>query len=200
MSQFKFDRDEAAAGPSKILKGDDFAALDHAKQGIDAAHNQAQEIVQNAIEERENIIAAAHEQAKVDASELVGEFLGRMQQDVARREAVMTDIVLDSIRRLVEPLPKPDLIAALVRRAMNDIDVGADARLAVAPHQVQAVRERLAQSGFQEEVLRVQGNPDCAEDGCTLHCAFGDIELGLPIQLTALEHGLIASRHQDLDE
>jgi len=79
---------------------------------------------------------------------------------------------------------------------MRDVDIGADARLTVAPQHVHSVREQLEKNGISSGLISVQGNPDCPDGASTLHCAFGDIELGLDAQLGALEAGLRAASEE----
>ena len=188
------DGSQDAATPgaesSKILKSAGFAALDRAEQGVVAARQQAEGIIATAHVEAATLREAAEREGREAAAALVGEYLARMQRDIAHRQERLVALVGVCLRRVMEPIPAEELIAAAVARTFVDSHPGTSARLTVAPRLVQTLQAHFSARGISADVLEVRGDPDCPLGASTLHCDFGDIELDIEAQIVALEEGM----------
>ncbi len=178
---------------SKILKAPDFEALSKARSGIDQAHQEAASIIAHAHSEAESIRAQAYHDGQQQAAELITEYTARMHEQVAGSRTILTDTVMKCLRRLLEPVPPEELVAATVNRAMSETDIGRGAVLIVAPQLMHELREQFANRKISSEMLEVRGDPDCPLESSILRSDFGDIELGIELQLRAIERGLNAS-------
>ncbi len=179
---------------SKVLKANDFAALDNARQGIEQARAEAASIIAAAHQEAETIRAAARAEAETDRAALVAEYAARMNDQVARTQETLTGVVMTSLRRILDPVPKAEKVAGAVACALRETDIAGGAVLIVAPALMHTLREKFEQRGIPPEMLEVRGDPDCALESSILRSAFGDVELGIEFQIRALERGFREAR------
>ena len=181
-------------GPtSKVLKANDFEALANARQGIDQAHAEARGIVEAAYGEAEAIRGAAHAEADAEKAALVAEYVSRMAAQVVRSQQELTDVVMTSLRRIIDPVPEAERVAGAVARALQETDIAGGAVLIVAPSLMHTLREQFEQRGIGADMIEVRGDPDCPLESSILRSAFGDVELGIEFQLRAIERGLHAA-------
>ena len=185
-------QDENAA--SKVLKAHDFEALANARQGIEQARGEAASVVAAAYEEAEAIRAAARAEAESDRAALIAEYAARMNEQLARTQETLTGVVMTSLRRILDPVPKAEKVAGAVACALRETDIGGGAVLIVAPALMHTLREKFEQRGIPAEMLEVRGDPDCPLESSILRSAFGDVELGIEFQIRALERGLREAR------
>ncbi len=178
---------------SKILKAPDFEALSIARSGIDQAHSEAASIVARAHEEAHAIRAQAHHDGQEQSAALIAEFTARMHNEITGCRKTLAETVMKCLHRLLEPVPPEELVAATVNRAMGEADIGRGAVLIVAPQLMHELREQFARRNIPSEMLEVRGDPDCPLESTILRSDFGDIELGIELQLRAIERGLQAS-------
>lgn len=185
-------QDENAA--SKVLKAHDFEALANARQGIEQARGEAASVVAAAYEEAEAIRAAARAEAESDRAALIAEYAARMNEQLARTQETLTGVVMTSLRRILDPVPKAEKVAGAVACALRETDIGGGAVLIVAPALMHTLRDKFEQRGIPAEMLEVRGDPDCPLESSILRSAFGDVELGIEFQIRALERGLREAR------
>jgi len=186
-----------AGSASKVLKAQDFEALSTARQGIDRAHAEASDIVARAHEEAETIRADARVEAQNDRAALVAEYATRMSEQLSRTQEALAGTVMNTLRRLLDPVPKPEKVADAVACALRETDISGGAILIVAPQLMHTLREQFEQRGIGSDVLDVRGDPDCPLESSVLRSTFGDIELGIEFQLRAIERGLKAAAGGD---
>jgi flagellar biosynthesis/type III secretory pathway protein FliH len=179
---------------SKVLKANDFEALANARQGIQQAQAEAASVVAAAHEEAEAIRAAARSEAESDRAALVTEYAARMTDQLSRTQEVLTGVVMTSLRRILDPVPKAEKVAGAVACALRETDIGGGAVLIVAPPLMHTLRDKFEERGIPSEMLEVRGDPDCPLESSILRSAFGDVELGIEFQLRALERGLREAR------
>jgi len=175
---------------SKVLKAHDFEALANARQGIEQAHGEAASIIAAAHEEAEAIRSKARVDAEVDRAALVNEYAARMNDQLARTQEMLTNVMMTSLRRILDPMPKAEKVAGAVACALRETDIAGGAILIVAPALMHTLREKFEERGIPSEMLEVRGDPDCPLESSILRSTFGDVELGIEFQIHALERGL----------
>jgi|GEM_PF-1310839 len=180
----------APAANSKVLKAQDFAALANARQGIDQAHTEAQGIVAAAYQQAEAIRAEAHAQAVTDRAALIAEYAHGMNADLATVQERLVRVVMDTLHRVLDPIPPAEKVAGAVACALRDTDIGGGAVLIVAPPLMHTLREQFEARGISAAIIDVRGDPDCPLESSILRSPFGDVELGIEFQLRAIERGL----------
>lgn len=191
--QDQTDHGTRTAPVSKILKSDDFQALASARMGIDHARVEAEGVLNAAREEAEAIRAAARAEAEVERAALIAEYADRMNAQLMRTQDTLTDVVMVSLRRMLDPIPDAEKVAGAVACALEETDIAGGAVLIVAPQLMHTLREQFERRGIPAEVLEVRGDPDCPLESSVLRSAFGDVELGIEFQLRAIERGLKAA-------
>lgn len=192
MMQDAQDPDATAypAMTTKILKAKDYEALESARSGIVEARSEADRIIAAAHEEAERIKAHAMAAAEADRSALVIEYAQTMHDQSTGIQDKLTDLVMASLRRLLDPIPEPEKIAGAVMAAMAETDISGGAVLIVAPPLMHPLREQFRERGIAPEVIEVRGDPECPLESSVLRSPFGDVELGIEVQIRAIETGL----------
>ena len=178
---------------AKILKGSDFQVLSRARADVDSAQQQATEIIANAHAEAEKIRADALAQGMQQSSAYLTESAARVARDLDALEPRLCAIVSDALRRVLDPIPAEKLIAASVRRAMEEVDLSRSVTLIVAPKLMPRVHDHLRQFPLDRGTVDVTGDPTCPEGSAILRTTYGDIELDIDAQLAALDEGIRAA-------
>ncbi len=187
------DAEPANADSAKILKGSDFQVLSRARADVDSAQQQAAEIIANAYAEAETIRANALAEGMQQSSAYLTESAARVSRDLDALEPRLCSVVSDALRRVLDPIPDEKLIAAAVRRAMEEIDLSRGVTLIVAPALLPRVQDHLQQFPFDRGTVDVTGDPTCPADSAILRTPYGDIELDVDAQLAALDDGIRAA-------
>ncbi|MCA6105787.1 type III secretion system stator protein SctL [Bradyrhizobium cenepequi] len=132
-----------------------------------------------------------------EASRLIAATSARTNAYLRRLEQDVPTLVLDVIENLLGRFDPGDLLAHAVRHALTKLQAGGEMRLRVAPEQSMRLREALAELGDHggSAMIEIEVDPTLASGQCVLWSEFGNIELGLEAQLSALRRGLLA--HHD---
>lgn len=178
---------------AKILKGSEFEILSRAQADIETAQQQAEAILADAREEAERLKAEAREEGQREGARIAAEFGARVARDLDGVESRLTGIVMDTLRRVLDPIPPEKLIVAALRRAVADIDLSRGATLVVAPELLPRVRAQLARFPIADEALELNGDPACPPDSTILRTPYGDVELNVDAQLDAIAAGFDAA-------
>lgn len=189
-------QENGTAVVSKVLKSDGFEALSRARMGIDAANAQAQTIIAQAHEQAEQIRIVARQESQQETAALLAEYTARMHADMVQTRSRLVEIIANCLRRIIDPIPSATVVASTVQRAIADADIGRGAILIVAPKLVSPLKEQFGLRGIAPDMLDVRGDPECPLESTILRTDFGDIELGIEMQLRAIERGLVAARDQ----
>lgn len=184
---------QPASDSAKILKGEDFAALSRARADVDSAEQQAAAIIAKAHEDAERIRTEALAVGMQQSSAYLTESAARVSRDLDALEPMLCGIVTDALRRLLDPIPTEEQIAAAVRCAVTEVDMSRGVSLIVAPVMLGRVQDHLGQFPLESGVVEVVGDPVCAEKSAILRTPYGDIELDLEAQLAALTDGIQAA-------
>lgn len=183
----------AAVPGSKILKSQDFEALSSARLGIEQARTEAEGVIAAAHQEAEAIRVAARADAESERAALIAEYAGRMNIHLSRTQDALVEVVMASLRRLLDPVPDAEKVVGAVACALDETDIAGGAVLIVAPPLMHTLREQFERRGIAPDVIEVRGDPDCPIESSILRSAFGDVELGIEFQLRAIERGLKAA-------
>ena len=116
-----------------------------------------------------------------------------MNAQLSRTQETLSGVVMTSLRRLLDPVPKAEKVAGAVACAIRETDISGGAVLIVAPALMHTLREQFERRGIAAEMIEVRGDPDCPLESSILRSAFGDVELGIEFQLRAIERGLKAA-------
>lgn len=177
---------------SPLLKGDSLTPLAEAESAVHAARAQAQQIVAEAQAQAREIAAAAEAEGRKRAAALLAERAARSAADLQDLSRHLPELVTAALRLLLEPAPPAELIARAAKRALQDFGSGARLTLNVPAPLAEAVRERLAKLD-PHHAIEVRGDPQAPPGSSLLQTPWGDVELGLPMQVQALEAGLRAA-------
>ncbi len=181
--------DDAPFEANKVLKSEEFSALSRARTGVLQAQEQAAAIVAQANQQAAQILAQAEEDGRRRVSVLLSEHVARMSEDLATTEAELTEALVAAIERLIAPLPPVEQIAAAARRALKEVDLSREVELIVGPDKAGDLGEVF--KGINH--LHVRGDPMIPDGSSLLRTPYGDIELNLRTQLTAMAEGLRAA-------
>jgi type III secretion protein L len=177
--------------------GDAQAALDAAERHYAHMRDWTRAIYRRERQRgREEGLAIGREEAAqliATTSARANSYLRRLEQDVPH-------LVLDVIENLLGRFDPGDLLAHAVRHALTKLQAGGEMRLRVAPEQSARLRAALAELGDHcgSAMIEMEVDPTLAPGQCVLWSEFGNIELGLEAQLSALRRGLLA-QHENGD-
>lgn len=185
--------DMTSADSAKILKGPEFEVLSRARANVESAQQEAENILAQAREEAAQIRAEAHARGREEAARVLAEHTASVVRDLDAMEPRLTGIVMDALRRVLDPIPPEDLAVAAVRRAMAEVDLSRGATLIVAPAALSRVQEHLGRFDLVKGTLELRGDPSCPPDSTILRTVYGDIELDIDAQIAALSEGIEAA-------
>lgn len=185
--------DLTSADSAKILKGPEFEVLSRARASVESAQQEAGNILAQAHAEAEQIRADAHAQGRRDAARVLAEHTASVVRDLDAMEPRLTGIVIGALRRILDPIPPENLIVAAVRRAVAELDLSRGATLIMAPEALSRVQEQLGRFELGKGTLELRGDPSCPPDSTVLRTAYGDIELDIDAQISALSEGIEAA-------
>lgn len=177
---------------SPLLKAESLTPLAEAESAAQAARAQAQQIIAEAQAQARQIAAAAEAEGRKRASALLAERAARSAADLQEMSRHLPELVTTALRLLLEPAPPAELIARAAKRALQDFGAATKLTLLVPAPLADEVRERLARLD-PHAAVEVRGDPQAHPGSSLLQTPWGDVELGLPMQVQALEAGLRAA-------
>ena len=109
-----------------------------------------------------------------------------------RLEAEVVQLALSIARKILhrEAQLDPNLLAGIVRVALEKIESGTRVTVRVNPQQVSECRSYFAQHMDAQDVPEVVDDPAVPMDQCRLQTKLGTTELGLEVQIKEIEQGL----------
>lgn len=178
---------------SRILRATEYAALAQAQALIDHAQAQADEILAGAQAAFEAECRRGYEngrqQALLDQAEKMIETVGRTVDYFAQVEGRMVDLVMASVRKVVDGFDDQEKIVIVVRNALAVVRNQKQMTLRLHPDDLDGVRKRI------NEVLAAYPGigfldllPDArlAPGACILESDIGMVEASLETQIAAL--------------
>jgi type III secretion protein L len=131
--------------------------------------------------------------AREEAARLIATTTARANSYLRRLEHDLPELVLDVIEDLLGRFDPGDLLAHAVRHALTKLQAGGDIRLRVSPEQPALLRAALADLGDSgAAMVEIEIDPTLVAGQCILWSDFGNIELGLEAQISALRKALLA--------
>jgi type III secretion protein L len=132
--------------------------------------------------------------ARGEAAELIATTTARANSYLRRLEQDLPALVLDVIEDLLGRFEPGDLLARAVRHALTKLKAGGEMHLRVAPEQSALLRAALAElDDGSAATVKIEIDPTLAAGQCVMWSEFGNIELGLEAQLSALRRVLLAN-------
>jgi type III secretion protein L len=157
---------------------------------LEAAHREAMRIREEAEQEAEQRFARAHEEGlkmgRYAAAELLARARARLDTYVGGLEGQMAELAVGLVRQLVLDQPKPDIIAGLASRALDEYRDKQGLRLHVSPEWAQPVQARLEAALAADDIPRVVCDPQLEGIQATLVGPFAVVDLDLESQLDHL--------------
>ncbi len=183
---------------TKVLKPSDRVNYVQASQLIEQAEAKAAQIIQDA----EKI----YEQRKVEGykdglSEVQMEHVEKIMETVISSvtfieniESTLVDVVVSSIRKVMNSCSKEELAEQVVHKALNNIRSNQKALLRVCPEDEKTVKTFLANmlTGDGSGFIDVISDPRLERTSCILESELGVVDASLDVQLQALEHAFKA--------
>ncbi len=178
---------------SRILRATDYAALAQAQALIDHAQAQADEILAGAQAAFEAECRRGYEdgrqQALLDQAEKMIETVGRTVDYFAQVEGRMVDLVMASVRKVVDGFDDQEKVVIVVRNALAVVRNQKQMTLRLHPDDLDGVRKRINEVlaaypgiGF----LDLLSDARLAPGACILESDIGMVEASLETQIVAL--------------
>lgn len=176
-----------------VLRRADVAALADATAIVDAARDQAKEIVESAqaaLEaERQRGFAEGMERARVERSAQMIETVGRTVEYLANVEAEMVALVMSAVRKIVDTYDDTERVRILVRNALSVVRNQKQVTLRLHPERAESVRARideLLQAYPTVEYLDILPDSRLEMDACVVDTEIGIVKTSIDEQIAAL--------------
>ncbi|MGY3903983.1 HrpE/YscL family type III secretion apparatus protein [Aeromonas lusitana] len=184
----------------RLLRSQDYQSYLSAQALVDAARVQAAEIVQEArtVYEQQKELGwqAGMEQARREQAVLIHQTQLQCQGYYRTVEQQMSEVVLQSVRKILHDYDQVALTLKVVREALSLVSNQKQVTVRVAPEQVQAVRDQIAKvhKDFPEiGYLEISADARLDQGGCILETEVGIIDASLDGQLEALSRAISAT-------
>ncbi|OZG72649.1 hypothetical protein BTA51_14055 [Hahella sp. CCB-MM4] len=186
----------------KVLKSDDYRVLQEKEQIIQDARHSADMIVQQAREVYAEEKARGYQEGLREAHNKRVELMLantaqiiRSYQDV---EQTLTNLVIDSVRKILNEFDKEELAYQVVRKALYHISEGAQVTVKIATDVAAPVRTKIKEAlefypGLEK--FEVIADPNLGDGDCQIESNFGVIRANVEDQVEALTQ---AMNHQIL--
>ena len=177
----------------RVLSGADRLAWVDAQTMLNHARTQAAAIVETAQEafeaERQRGYAEGREAALLDQAEKMIETVGRTVDYFANVESEMVELVMQSVRRVVEGFDSRETVMTVVRNALAVVRNQKHMTLRLHPEEVDIVKERVndllaAYPGVG--YLDIVADARFLRGACILESEIGMVEASLEGQIEAL--------------
>lgn len=177
----------------QILAGADRLAWADAQTLLEHAHSQAETIIAGAQAafdaERERGYAEGREAALLDQAEKMIETVGRTVDYFANVESEMVELVMQSVRRVVDGFDSRETVMAVVRNALAVVRNQKHMTLRLHPDEVDVVKARVnellaAYPGVG--YLDIIADARLVRGACILESEIGMVEASLDGQIEAL--------------
>ncbi|WBL81363.1 type III secretion system stator protein SctL [Bradyrhizobium xenonodulans] len=196
------DQAQAAAAPrlhplGPVVRAEELGIWGEAQTALDAAERHRERMRRWALavyqRERQRGRDEGLATGREEAAELIAATSARANTYLRRLEQDLPQLVLDVIDDLLGHFEPGDLLARAVRHALTRLKAAGEVRLRVTAEQsarLRAALDELRENG--PAVVEIEIDPGLKANQCVLVSEFGNIELGLESQLTALRKGLLA--------
>ena len=178
---------------TRVLPAADLAALVEAQSVLDNAHAQAEAILAGAREafeaERRRGYEDGKQEALLDQAEKMIETVSRTVEYFAGVENEMVDLVMASVRKVVDGFDDREKVMIVVRNALAVVRNQKQMTLRLHPAEIESVRERIndilaAYPGVG--YLDLLADARLGRGACILESQIGMVEASLEGQIEAL--------------
>ncbi|EIS3740606.1 HrpE/YscL family type III secretion apparatus protein [Aeromonas hydrophila] len=181
----------------RILRSQDYQSYLSAQALVEAAREQAAEIVQDArtVYEQQCELGwqAGMEQARREQAVLIHQTQLQCQEYYRTVEQQMSEVVLQAVRKILHDYDQVALTLKVVREALSLVSNQKQVTVRVHPEQVTAVRDQIARvhKDFPEiGYLDISADARLDQGGCILETEVGIIDASLDGQLEALSRAI----------
>ncbi|EGQ8526361.1 TPA: SctL family type III secretion system stator protein VscL [Vibrio parahaemolyticus] len=195
--EIKTDNLQLAPG-LKVLKAKDYVSYLDSQHLVEAANSKADSIIakaQQAYEtEKQRGYQDGLEQAKIENAQAMVATLALCNEYYLQVEHKMTNVVLDSVRKIIDAFDDVDTTISVVREALQLVSNQKQVILHVHPEQVVDVREKVAGvlSDFPEVgYVDVVADARLKNGGCILETEVGIIDASIDGQIQALKQAMV---------
>lgn len=196
------EQPEPSPGSGKIIKKELFEASQEARNIVDAARREAEQIVAKAEQERTASVDAGLQLGYEDGLKnwnriLAGAWQARENLKTEWEQSLLHLAVRVAEKIIGEQLRlQPDAIVSIVREALKSVGQERQLTLLIHPDHretVQANLDRLQALVGPSRQIHLVANPDIAPGGCVVESELGVIDAKLETQLKCLEDILLSA-------
>jgi type III secretion protein L len=196
------EQPEPGAGSGKIIKKELFEASQEARNIVDAARREAEQIVAKAQQERTASVEAGLQLGYEEGLKnwnriLAGAWQARENLKTEWEQSLLHLAIRVAEKIIGEQLRlHPDAMVSIVREALKSVGQERQLTLLIHPDHretVQANLDRLQALVGSSRQIHLVANPDIAPGGCVVESELGVIDAKLETQLKCLEEILLSA-------
>ncbi len=181
----------------RLLKKSDYEVFRESEQLLAEARAQAEEIRNQARAEYEAEKKRGYQegekQAQMELSEKMFDMAAGTVDYFANIEGEVTEIVLTSVRRVLDSFSDDDLVVKATRKVLHALSGERHIKMRVSPDIEEKVTERIVEilEGLPHSTfLEVVSDARLSGSGCILESELGTVESSVDLQFQALEKSL----------
>lgn len=189
----------ALSPEARVIKAQDYLALQDAGQLLAQARQEADEIRGRAEQAYEAEKARGYEEgmaaAKLEISEQMLETVDEAIDYFSRVERQVAEVVMASVRKILGEFDDEELTLQVAKNALHVVRNQKQVKLHVCPEQETVLKKRIAEihAGYPGiNYLEVIPDHRLSPGGCILETEIGVVDAGVDTQLKALENSLKA--------
>ena len=195
------------APDTRVIKASEYAEFQDAEKIIEAAKQQAEQILQNANEVYEGQKKKGYEDgiqsARIDQADQMFKLVSRSIDYLAGLEGKLASILMSGIRRILGEFDGQEMVISLVKNALQHVRHEKSVTVRVPPTQFTAVQAKTAEIladyrgvGF----LDVIADERLKTGDCIIESELGVIDASIDIQLKALEQRIRQVNAKAIDQ
>ncbi|MGR4000458.1 MAG: type III secretion system stator protein SctL [Alphaproteobacteria bacterium] len=188
----------------RVMKSADYARMSEAAELLATAREEAAELKRRAGDaykvEKERGYQDGLLDAKAELARMQTAQAARARVWVEGMEAQLGALVAAAVERILGEMDDTEVLARVVRHALENFQGLPSLRLRVAPDQIEALNRALAERGRRNSAtrerrnsatpLRIEPDPSLRAGECILESPLGVVDLSLPRQIEILREVL----------
>lgn len=180
-------------GPAGVLKAEDYRVLREAEHTVREAQESAEMIVEQAQdafeEEKKKGFKEGMREAHNKKVELLLANTAQIIHSYQEVEQTLTDLVIESVRKILNEYDKEELAYQVVRKALYLIGEGSQVKVKIAADVAAPVRAKINEAlefypGLEK--FEVIADPNLGDGDCQIESNFGIIHASVDEQMEAL--------------
>ncbi len=195
------------APDTRVIKAHEYAELQDAEKIIEAAQQQAEQIVQRANEVYEEQKKKGYEEgiqsARIDQADQMFKMVSRSVEYLAGLEGKLASILISGVRRILGEFDDQKMVISLVKNALQHVRHEKSVTVRVPPTQFTAVQAKTSEIladyrgvGF----IDVVADERLKTGDCIIESELGVIDASIDIQLKALEQRIRQVNAKAIDQ